>query len=288
MKEVTTSNPQLYQVIDWEAHFEGSRSKEYNNKTTCQMPTKHGLGYKQLVLKKNGAALFGAWCALIQVLSRHPKPRHGYLTDTGKQDGKAYTPEHLEILTSIPAKVFKDMLQSVASKDVGWLLSPRCHPADTTVTPRCPLNSDLDSDSDSDLDPDLDSKADVVVDVSNVKANQELADFELFYEAYPRQTGKKCAHAAYQKATNKPPVADMIEAVRKQKSSEQWMKDKGQYIPYPATWLNQERWKDKVEIECQAPKFSPLNGNEQMNMTAEQKAEYYRTGVKTCLTANQF
>jgi len=126
------------------------------------------------------------------------------------------------------------------------------------------------------------------VSASVSSRGKELADFELFYEAYPKKQAKPKALTAYQNATDKPPVADMIEAVRNQKSSEQWTKFNGQYIPMPATWLNQERWKDKVEVECQAPKFSPLNGNEQMNMTAEQKAEYYRTGVKTCLTANQF
>ena len=25
-----------------------------------------------------------------------------------------------------------------------------------------------------------------------------------------------------------------------------WMKDKGKYIPNPATWLNQKRWRDEL------------------------------------------
>ena len=29
------------------------------------------------------------------------------------------------------------------------------------------------------------------------------------------------------------------------KKSRDWIKDAGQYIPYAATWLNGERWKDE-------------------------------------------
>ena len=36
-------------------------------------------------------------------------------------------------------------------------------------------------------------------------------------------------------------------AVEKQKKSKQWQADQGQYIPHPATWLNQGRWDDELE-----------------------------------------
>ena len=34
--------------------------------------------------------------------------------------------------------------------------------------------------------------------------------------------------------------------VNAQKLSRQWQKDGGQYIPNPATWLNQGRWEDEA------------------------------------------
>ncbi len=139
-----------YQVVDWDKNFEGAKSRTYSNKTTCQMPTKHGLGYKKLVKSKDGAAIFGAWCAMVQVLSRHPKPREGYCTDTGRIDGKPYTAEDLELLTDIPAKYFKSMIQVAASKHVGWLRIPDGYQADTTGPLHSDSDSDLDSNSDSD------------------------------------------------------------------------------------------------------------------------------------------
>ena len=38
----------------------------------------------------------------------------------------------------------------------------------------------------------------------------------------------------------------MMSAVTAQKQSRQWRENNGQYIPNPATWLNQRRWEDEV------------------------------------------
>jgi hypothetical protein len=38
----------------------------------------------------------------------------------------------------------------------------------------------------------------------------------------------------------------MLEAIKEQKASDQWKRDNGQYIPNPATWLNQGRWEDEA------------------------------------------
>ena len=137
---------------NWERHFEGAKSKTYNNKTSCSMPCKHGLGYKRLIRSKNGPALFGAWCALLQVLSRHNKTRQGYCTDTGVSDGKPYTPSDLEMLTDIPATVIQKMLDMCCSQDVGWMSVTKVKDTtgdyEGTILP-LNLDSDLDLNSDS-------------------------------------------------------------------------------------------------------------------------------------------
>jgi hypothetical protein len=140
----------VYQVVDWQENFEGAKSRTYNHKTTCTMPTKHGLGYKKMVRSKDGPAIFGAWCALVQVLSRHPAKRQGYCTDTGRIDGKPYTPDDLEMLTDISSKYFKQLMEVAINKDVAWLRIPDGYHKDT----KYPLNSDSDSDLNSDSDSD--------------------------------------------------------------------------------------------------------------------------------------
>lgn len=70
------------------------------------------------------------------------------------------------------------------------------------------------------------------------------AEFEQFWAVYPRKVGKKDALKAFKKA--KTSVDVLIAAIERQKQSQQWIKDDGQYIPNPATWLNQGRWEDEV------------------------------------------
>ena len=39
----------------------------------------------------------------------------------------------------------------------------------------------------------------------------------------------------------------MLEALTRQRGSDQWTRDNGRYIPNPSTWLNQERWSDELK-----------------------------------------
>ena len=74
------------------------------------------------------------------------------------------------------------------------------------------------------------------------------ADFETFWKEYPRKTGKGDAKRAFKKALQKGATLEsLVSAVRRQKCGSQWTRDGGQYIPHPATWLNQERWEDEVD-----------------------------------------
>jgi len=71
--------------------------------------------------------------------------------------------------------------------------------------------------------------------------------FAEFWLAYPNKVGKDAARKAFDK--RKPDdelLTLMLTAVEAQKHSEKWAKDGGQYIPNPATWLNQGRWMDEV------------------------------------------
>lgn len=70
--------------------------------------------------------------------------------------------------------------------------------------------------------------------------------FKAFWKAYPKKVGKGAAEKSFKKY--KPDdalLSAMLKAVSTQKSSEQWKKDGGQYIPNPSTWLNQRRWEDE-------------------------------------------
>lgn len=70
--------------------------------------------------------------------------------------------------------------------------------------------------------------------------------FDRFWKAYPRHEAKANALKAFEKLK---PTEDllqtMLRAIEKQKSTAQWQENGGQFIPHPATWLNQRRWEDE-------------------------------------------
>jgi hypothetical protein len=75
--------------------------------------------------------------------------------------------------------------------------------------------------------------------------------FRRFWEAYPKKVGKRAAYRAWCKEAKLcTDIQDEIfAALIWQMKQPQWTKDRGQYVPNPATWLNQARWKDEQPSE---------------------------------------
>lgn len=72
--------------------------------------------------------------------------------------------------------------------------------------------------------------------------------FNEFWAIYPRKIGKKKAFESWKRSKiDKDLHEKILEAVNKARLTEQWTKEKGRYIPNPATWLNQGRWDDEYE-----------------------------------------
>ena len=92
----------------------------------------------------------------------------------------------------------------------------------------------------------------------NQEVNQELnlhhtgeatpADeyFSHFWAAYPKKVGKGAALKAWKKIKRPADTLPAIlKAIESQRRSDQWCRDGGQFIPYPATYLNELRWEDE-------------------------------------------
>lgn len=72
--------------------------------------------------------------------------------------------------------------------------------------------------------------------------------FDRFWEAYPKHTAKPKAAQAF--ARIKPDdelLRRMLAAIDRQRTSLQWTRDGGQFVPHPSTWLNGRRWEDDPE-----------------------------------------
>lgn len=115
------------------------------------------------------------------------------------------------------------------------------------------------------------------------KQNKELNElqekqFDKFWQAYPKKVSKKQAQKSWKKIN---PSLELFEKILKAlemvKQTEQWEKDNGKFIPYPATWLNQERWTDEINM---------MQDNKPVNEQEPKKKTVYKPLSIDMLTNN--
>lgn len=78
------------------------------------------------------------------------------------------------------------------------------------------------------------------------KRDQErYAEFDQWWEHYPRKRSKGQAMKAYKAARKKVSREVLLEAIQNQRDR---LVERGdEFCPYPSTWLNGERWADEVD-----------------------------------------
>ncbi|MED5492695.1 MAG: phage replication protein [Pseudomonadota bacterium] len=77
-------------------------------------------------------------------------------------------------------------------------------------------------------------------------ASDEL--FAKFYRLYPNKKGKANALKAWKKLKLTDDLINQIfDGLGRYCVSADWLKDGGQFVPHPATWLNGRRWEDEVQ-----------------------------------------
>lgn len=65
-----------------------------------------------------------------------------------------------------------------------------------------------------------------------------------FWDAYPRRVSKKEARKAWATLNPSPAVVDQMVFTLTWQTQE-WARDNFRFTPYPASWLNAERWTDE-------------------------------------------
>lgn len=88
---------------------------------------------------------------------------------------------------------------------------------------------------------------------------ESMLMFDRFWRLYPRKVNKQAAQRAWLRlAPDMLLCSEMSLALKRQMASEQWQRDDGRYIPYPASWLNGRRWEDETPPEPQARRGAPV------------------------------
>ena len=69
--------------------------------------------------------------------------------------------------------------------------------------------------------------------------------FSDFWQAYPKHIGQRQAEIEWARlCPNDQTAKQILDGVNRWIMSRQWQQDDGKYIPYPASFLQNERWKD--------------------------------------------
>lgn len=109
-------------------------------------------------------------------------------------------------------------------------IAQRARPAETPKKPRG-------------FDPMLDDD-----ERSSDNGSRYPADFKRFYDSYPRKVGKQTAFVAWRKAREKASEKAILQGVTAFVAHHDARKTAQQFLPHPATWLNQEMWADKWDV----------------------------------------
>ena len=94
--------------------------------------------------------------------------------------------------------------------------------------------------------------------------------FQDFYSLYPRKMGRKEAERSWNRLTPAQ-QAECLEAMPnylKYWKIKQTQKD---FIPYPATFLNQERWTDEIDLEPNKKPELPWYSTEELTARKAQE-----------------
>lgn len=86
-----------------------------------------------------------------------------------------------------------------------------------------------------------------------IRPKTPVQGFEEFWKAFPKKASKGAALKAWNKLRPEKELREKImAAIERAKKSEQWNRENGRFIPYPATWLHAQGWEDELEPQNKA------------------------------------
>jgi hypothetical protein len=91
--------------------------------------------------------------------------------------------------------------------------------------------------------------------------------FEQFYSAYPKHKNRSAAEKAFKKLNPSAQLfTQIIDALVWQTKQPEWLKNNGQFIPLPASWLNGRRWEDERPESQAATNHHPQNPRQRLQV----------------------
>ena len=83
--------------------------------------------------------------------------------------------------------------------------------------------------------------------ISPTGIDADSPSFARFWAAYPKKVRKADARKKFEKLVpDESTLSAILSSLDYLKTTDQWQRDNGKYIPNPSTWLNQKRWQDEA------------------------------------------
>ena len=92
---------------------------------------------------------------------------------------------------------------------------------------------------------------------STSEKKEDSKQFTAFWSAYPNKVGKGTARKAWAKNHGDKIAGEVMAGLARMKRCQQWMKDGGQFVPHPTTWLNRHGWEDEPVVPGQLAEYTP-------------------------------
>ena len=108
-------------------------------------------------------------------------------------------------------------------------------------------DNEYDNDSDSDNEEYKEPPISPPGDNDGKAAGKNLQGdrFAAFWQMYPKKVAKGYAEKAWKRLKPTEEIfIKIMDALERQRRSDQWCRDGGRYVPNPATWLNGKYWED--------------------------------------------
>jgi hypothetical protein len=133
--KIDVKQPLLMRIRNWDATFEKASSRAVDRCSYVCVPNKQdSMGLMNVVELHDGMTIFGCYNMLLRLCSRQRRPdakkepeaaaiywRDGWLTESGKKDGRRYSLQSLARNFRRPLEEIVRMVLVCSGEEVGWL-----------------------------------------------------------------------------------------------------------------------------------------------------------------------
>ena len=111
------------------------------------------------------------------------------------------------------------------------------------------------------------------------------AGFEAFWLGYPNKANEAAARQAWREINPDEPVrVAIMNGLAVAKRSKQWVNDGGGYIPFPAKWLTERRWENRLEVPRINERSRNFNDSAAHLKAAAEKEKAWEDAGRPCAT----